>query len=228
MRETEKYNPTHVCHYCNGSFLASLINLRHSIQPLHLMSLNMSSAPMETASSLTPRLFSSGRAGGGGPFFSGTGAILGAAFSFSEFSSTRPTNIALFRLPNQLPLFFRLRDGLLSTVEGLPGLSVAVLLRLSELLSVRRPRNLRTDDGRLPRLLWVGERGVGEMRPPSVGEFPLAAAASANVPTEGVGCEERGPLPGVGGRGVSGGESGGAGIEVPSVRLKLTGESCAC
>jgi hypothetical protein len=38
-----------------------------------------------------------------------------------------------------------------------------------------------------------------------------------------VGCDERGPLPGVGGRGVSGGESGGAGIEVPSVREKLIG-----
>ena len=41
----------------------------------------------------------------------------------------------------------------------------------------------------------------------------------------GVGCEERGPLPGVGGRGVSGGESGGAGIEVPSVSEKLMGAS---
>lgn len=40
----------------------------------------------------------------------------------------------------------------------------------------------------------------------------------------GVGCDERGPFPGVGGRGVSGGESGGAGIEVPSVREKLMGE----
>jgi hypothetical protein len=32
-------------------------------------------------------------------------------------------------------------------------------------------------------------------------------------------------LPGVGGRGLSGGESGGAGIEVPSVREKLMGVS---
>lgn len=32
-------------------------------------------------------------------------------------------------------------------------------------------------------------------------------------------------MPGVGGRGVSGGESGGAGIEVPSVREKLMGVS---
>lgn len=39
----------------------------------------------------------------------------------------------------------------------------------------------------------------------------------------GVGCDERGPLPGVGGRGVSGGVSSGAGIEVPSVREKLMG-----
>lgn len=40
----------------------------------------------------------------------------------------------------------------------------------------------------------------------------------------GVGCEERGPFPGVGGRGASG-ESVGAGIEVPSVREKLMGVS---
>ena len=39
----------------------------------------------------------------------------------------------------------------------------------------------------------------------------------------GVGCEDRGPFPGVGGRGVSGGVSSGAGIEVPSVREKLMG-----
>jgi hypothetical protein len=41
----------------------------------------------------------------------------------------------------------------------------------------------------------------------------------------GVGCDDSGPLPGVGGRGVCGGESGGAGIEVPSVREKLMGVS---
>ena len=41
----------------------------------------------------------------------------------------------------------------------------------------------------------------------------------------GVGCDDRGPLPGVGGRGVSGGLSSGAGIEVPSVREKLMGVS---
>ena len=39
-----------------------------------------------------------------------------------------------------------------------------------------------------------------------------------------VGCEERGPLLGVGSRGVKGGEAGGAGMEVPSVREKLIGE----
>ena len=38
-----------------------------------------------------------------------------------------------------------------------------------------------------------------------------------------VGCELRGPPVGVGSRGTSGGESGGAGIEVPSVRENLTG-----
>lgn len=40
-----------------------------------------------------------------------------------------------------------------------------------------------------------------------------------------MGCDERGPLPGVGGRGVWGGESRGAGIEVPSVSEKLIGAS---
>ena len=39
----------------------------------------------------------------------------------------------------------------------------------------------------------------------------------------GVGCDESGPFPGVGGRGVSGGVSAGAGIDVPSVREKLMG-----
>ena len=38
-----------------------------------------------------------------------------------------------------------------------------------------------------------------------------------------VGCELRGPPVGVASRGTSGGESGGAGMEVPSVREKLTG-----
>ena len=38
-----------------------------------------------------------------------------------------------------------------------------------------------------------------------------------------VGCELRGPSIGVGSRGTSGGESGGAGMDVPSVREKLTG-----
>jgi hypothetical protein len=39
----------------------------------------------------------------------------------------------------------------------------------------------------------------------------------------GVGCDDRGPFPGVGGRGVSGGVSSGAGIWVPSVKEKLIG-----
>lgn len=41
----------------------------------------------------------------------------------------------------------------------------------------------------------------------------------------GVGCDDSGPLPGVGGRGDSGGESSGAGIDVPSVSEKLMGVS---
>jgi hypothetical protein len=52
----------------------------------------------------------------------------------------------LFLFPNQLPLFFLVKLGLLSTVAGEPGRSD---LRLSEDDSGRRPRNLRTEEGRL-------------------------------------------------------------------------------
>jgi hypothetical protein len=41
----------------------------------------------------------------------------------------------------------------------------------------------------------------------------------------GVGCEDSGPFPGVGGRGVCGGLSSGAGMPVPSVREKFMGVS---
>lgn len=55
--------------------------------------------------------------------------------------------------------------------------------------------------------------------------WPFVDSLCGKTAEEGVGCEDRGPLPGVGGRGDSGGESGGAGIEVPSVREKLMGVS---
>lgn len=53
----------------------------------------------------------------------------------------------VFLLPNQLPLFLRLKLGAwLLIVAGEPGRSV---LRLSDEESVRMPRNLRTEPGRL-------------------------------------------------------------------------------
>lgn len=99
------------------------------------------------------------------------------------------------------------------------------LLRLSELLRVRRPRNLRT---LLGRLLKVGERAEGaiEEAAPSfvvVCERTVDPVGGSEIAGE-VGWEDRGPFPGVGRRGVEGGESGGAGMAVPSVREKFMGE----
>ncbi len=102
---------------------------------------------------------------------------------------------------------------------------------------MRRPRNWRTEDGRR-----VCEPGLVGERPPSAASLVLPRVTGGSGATEssdvfeptcccgetgdfGVGCDESGPLPGVGGRGVSGGESSGAGIEVPSVREKLIGAS---
>ena len=136
-------------------------------------------------------------------------------------------------MPNQLPLFLLDRLGAwLFIVAGEPGLSD---LRLSDDDSVRRPRNFRTDAG----LLFEG----------LVGDIVLAASlvrlwcscapaveSSDGLPKGGdscrgeeagdcgVGCDDSGPRPGVGGRGVSG-LSSGAGIEVPSVSEKLIGVS---
>lgn len=117
-------------------------------------------------------------------------------------------------------------------MAGEPGLSD---FRLSDDDRVRRPRNFRTDPGRfveglvgdielaasLVRDCWCG---------PSVTEssdaLPCVAPFCGGKPGDlGVGCEDSGPCPGVGGRGVSGGLSSGAGIEVPSVREKLIGVS---
>jgi hypothetical protein len=123
-------------------------------------------------------------------------------------------------------------------VAGEPGLSSGC--RLSRDDSVRRPRNCRTEDGRR-----FCEPGLVGDRPPSAASLVRprvtgssgAAESSDGFPLGeptcvggrpgdlGVGCDERGPLPGVGGRGVSGGESSGAGIEVPSVSEKLMGAS---
>lgn len=116
-------------------------------------------------------------------------------------------------------------------VAGEPGLPD---FRLSEDDNGRRPRNWRTDDGRRDGL--VGDRellaaslvrlccnwlsAVTSSEP-----LPLTPLLSGKTADCGVGCDDSGPLPGVGGRGVSGGESSGAGIDVPSVREKLMGVS---
>ena len=133
------------------------------------MFLNMSSAPKLIASSLTPNDLSSGSAGGGGPFFSCKGAgfpmvypfTFGVWFSFP--SGKEPITNVLFLLPNQLPLFFLDRLGLrvLSMVADDPGRSE---LKLSDDDIVRRPRNLRTDPGRL----LVGLVGGSELAPSRV------------------------------------------------------------
>jgi hypothetical protein len=115
------------------------------------MFLNMSSPPILSVSSLTPKDFSSGRAGGGGPFFlvgcsagCETVRALGVGLVFSFTSGTVPT---VFFLPNQLLLFLLVNVGAwLLMVAGEPGLSD---LMLSLDGTERRPRNFRTDDGRL-------------------------------------------------------------------------------
>jgi hypothetical protein len=123
-------------------------------------------------------------------------------------------------------------------VAGEPGLSSCCRLSFDE--SVRRPRNWRTEDGRRfcdPGL--VGDRpplAASLVRPRVTGgsvAVESSYALSRGEPTLccgkmgdlGVGCDDSGPFPGVGGRGVSGGESSGAGIDVPSVSEKLMGSS---
>jgi hypothetical protein len=110
--------------------------------------------------------------------------------------------------------------------------------RLSDDDSVRMPRNVRTDAG----LFCEGLVGdivlaaslvrVWRSCAPAVASSDdllkggdSCRAAGGKVGDLGVGCEESGPLPGVGGRGVCGGLSRGAGIEVPSVREKFMGVS---
>lgn len=140
----------------------------------------------------------------------------------------------VFLLPNQLPLFLLDRLGAwLLMVAGEPGLSD---LRLSEDDSVRMPRNFRTEAGRLLDGLagdmvlpasFVRVWCSGVPTTESSDALPKGGESFAvGEPGDfGVGCDESGPLPGVGGRGVSGGLSSGAGIGVPSVREKFIGVS---
>jgi hypothetical protein len=195
----------------------------------------MSPPPRLSESSLTPSDLSSGRAGGGGPFFLVGGAgcetvrVDVAGLVFSIPSGTVPM---VFFLPNQL-LLFRLDSvgAWLWMVAGEPGRSE---FKLSDDGSDRSPRNFRTEDGRLWGLVGDSvplaaslDRGWCSPSPTtSSSSLPFADPFLwGNTPDCGVGCDDRGPLPGVGGRGLSGGESGGAGIEVPSVREKLMGVS---
>lgn len=112
---------------------------------LYLMFLNMSSASKLSVFSFTPKELSWGRAGGGGPFFSGgvcacaAGtldvaaeapivpfvAVLdrGATDVFLVSSGTLPKYELFLLLPNQLLLFFLVRLGWLLMVAGEPGLS---------------------------------------------------------------------------------------------------------
>lgn len=72
----------------------------------------------------------------------------GAAVEFSLPSGTLPKYELFLLLPNQLLLFFLDRLGAwLLMVAGEPGLSSCCKLSFDD--SVRRPRNWRTDDGRL-------------------------------------------------------------------------------
>lgn len=144
-------------------------------------------------------------------------------------------------MPNQLPLFLLVKLGAwLCIVAGEPGLSDLTLSDDDD--NVRIPQNFRTDDGR--------RGGDARLLAGLMGDAILLAASfvrvrcnsssgtesSDSAPCDeslccekkadlGVGCDESGPAPGVGGCGESGGESGGAGIEVPSVREKLMGVS---
>ena len=74
---------------------------------------------------------------------------------------------------------------MLLRVSGLPGRSEPMLRKLSELLSVRSPRNFRTEPGRC--LLRVGESGcdIGLPGPEEV-EGRVARGSRPFVP-EGVG-----------------------------------------
>jgi hypothetical protein len=199
----------------------------------------MSSPPRLSVSSLTPNDFSSGRAGGGGPFFFGgcagagceTVRLLVVGLTFSVPSGTVPT---VFFFPNQLLLFLLVKVGAwLWMVAGEPGLSD---FRLSDEDSVRSPKNFRTDDGRRCGLVGESNMLLAASLVRGLWNWSPATASSCSLPFAdpfwcgktsvcGVGCDDRGPFPGVGGRGVSGGESSGAGIDVPSVREKLMGVS---
>ena len=163
------------------------------------------------------------------------------AKAVAGFSSTGLMMKALLRLPNQPALFLRPRLGLpLSVVLGEPGRS-AVAWSLDA--GGRRPSSLRTDDGRLPcagglsgggdRVLslvlagasWSVDADGGTVvddTAPSTDGFG-AAGGGAAPPLRDASCFGLGWPALSAARGGLGGESGGAGIEVPSVREKSTG-----
>jgi hypothetical protein len=109
---------------------------------------------------------------------------------------------------------------------GLPGVPKRECLSFSDLME-RSESSLRTVDGRLPGGDWAGDSMLpfkSPMVPFSLLEEPDGEEGNAPGIMSGVaGCEDNGPQPEVGGSGVAGGESNGAGMFVPSVREKDTG-----
>lgn len=176
-------------------------------------------------------------------------------FANSPLSGRLPKpNIVLARLLNQLPLFLRSRApgrgvGPAFAEAELCGLCGRPLRRLSDDEAERKPRNRRTDEGRLLpdtlSVVGVGLKGFLEPGEPGLvlavatlsvrprgWAWPLASELlfAWSMGSDGggsfgeVGCDESGPPPGVGGRpGVAGGDSSGAGMSVPAVRENSMG-----
>ena len=145
------------------------------------MFLNRSSPPNVVVASLTPNEERAGSDGGGGPFLAGGVAtcLCGCAPFALDVWFSFPSGIGalmneLFLLPNQLPLFFRDRLGLLSIVAGDPGRSD---LRLSDDDIGRKPRYLRTEEGRLLPVGLVGDSVL------PLSSLRLVLCSSASGPT---------------------------------------------
>ena len=201
------------------------------IRKPYFISLNNSPPPRLLSSSPSKLLNSrnSGIVGGGGP----RGTARCCCCRSSAASKSLATDMPLRRRPlwNQPALFLRLRlcgdvgeasgeGGRDDRIESEDARTAPFCACRSgrELLLLRRLRSLRTlDMRRFGGGEWVGwtdgfEEAVGFSAGAVVGPSPLGTGV--------VGCESRGPRPGVGGRG---GVSGGAGMAVPSVRENWMG-----
>ena len=111
--------PTSVIKHSPSESIVSVSRPPRSRILAQFIPLNMSSAPMSV---LTPKDLRSGSAGAGGPFFCGGDACCKAGFDAAPFpctgllslpSGNEPAMKELCRLflPNQLPLFLRLKLG---------------------------------------------------------------------------------------------------------------------